>query len=197
MLFRSVNWPYTTPLPINLLFFNAQPTKEKVVTTWETSSELNNNFFTVERSRDGFNFESIGIVQGQGNSTSLHHYEYEDNRPLKGISYYRLRQTDFDGRSTLSRMIAVNFADRRDFQCAAYPNPFTDKVFLNISSSQAGEVRFVLSDEKGKIVNTELRNLCAGFSTYELQTAEIENGIYFLSVESSDNFFHKIGRAHV
>ena len=187
----QVNWPFTNPLPINLLFFNALPSNQKVKLTWETSSELNNNFFTVERSADAISFEQIGVAAGQGNSTVLHAYETEDEKPLTGISYYRLRQTDFDGSSTLSRTVAVQFKCKAQFNCSIFPNPFREKILMTVSSSASGSIRIYLTDAAGKIVREENRTLNAGSSAYELSTNDLERGIYFLTIQSEDNIFHQ------
>ncbi|MEM9982731.1 MAG: hypothetical protein AAF734_09550, partial [Bacteroidota bacterium] len=86
-----------TPLPIELLSFDAKAVSSKEVhLTWQTLTELNNAYFTVERSLDAATWEAIGEVPGAGNSASLLSYLYVDQAPYQGISYYRLKQTDFD-----------------------------------------------------------------------------------------------------
>lgn len=87
------------PLPIELLDFSAAVVRNEtaVLLEWETASEINNHFFTIERSTDGFNWFEIHEQLGAGNSNSLMRYEHLDENPFLGISYYRLKQTDFDG----------------------------------------------------------------------------------------------------
>ena len=87
-----------TPLPISLLDFNVRPVLNQVEITWTTASETNNDFFTVERSQDGREFIPIGVVDGAGNSNTILNYKLMDADPYVGISYYRLKQTDFDGK---------------------------------------------------------------------------------------------------
>ncbi len=103
-------------LPISLLSFTAQAISDNLVETrWATASETNNDYFTVERSVNGFDFENVGFVTGAGNSISTLHYAYADDAPYSGVSYYRLRQTDFDGTFTFSNVVAVQIGEAGDF----------------------------------------------------------------------------------
>lgn len=95
------------PLPIELLWFDANGDKAMVHCSWATASDWNNAFFTVERSADGFHFEPVGQVEGQGDGATLRHYRFTDEAPLPGTSFYRLRQTDHDGTFVHSAVVAV------------------------------------------------------------------------------------------
>ena len=108
------------PLPIELLKFYAELNENVVDLDWVTASELNNDFFTVQRSKDGINFEDIELVEGAGNSSKSHDYESCDRAPVFGLSYYRLRQTDFDGMSTYSEIRTINYEPST---MMIYPNP--------------------------------------------------------------------------
>lgn len=99
----------SNPLPIALLEFNAKPEGTVVRVEWATASERDNALFTVERSRDGVVFETVAHVPGAGTSNTLQNYTEIDPSPLAGLSYYRLRQTDVDGTSTVSNLVAVMF----------------------------------------------------------------------------------------
>lgn len=109
------------PLPVELLSFSATAENEKVNLKWVTASELNNDFFTVQHSIDGVEFTSLGNVAGQGTKQSATTYNYVDESPMAGINYYRLKQTDFDGTSSYSNIIAINL----DLEWLLYPNPAT------------------------------------------------------------------------
>ncbi|MCC6252410.1 MAG: hypothetical protein IT238_08120, partial [Bacteroidia bacterium] len=98
-----------SPLPITLLEFNAQPVIDEVSITWTTASEINNDYFNVERSKDGIHFESIAQIPGAGNSHTILNYKTMDAQPYEGVSYYRLKQTDFDGKFEYSTIKSVNF----------------------------------------------------------------------------------------
>ncbi len=95
------------PLPISLVDFTAKPEGDRVRLDWITASEQDNALFTVERSADASIFEPVLHVPGAGNSVQVLHYTDVDPRPLSGLSYYRLMQTDVDGTSTYSRVVSV------------------------------------------------------------------------------------------
>ena len=89
---------------IELLFFNAKLENNTYVDlTWSTASEINNDYFTIERSQNGVYFQEFDIVEGAGNSTHKINYSLIDRDPFDGISYYRLKQTDYDGKFELDR----------------------------------------------------------------------------------------------
>lgn len=118
-----------SPLPIELLFFNAQLKDNVVDVVWTTASEINNDYFTIEKSKDAETFFEIGRVKGEGNSSAIKNYSFEDEHPLKGISYYRLKQTDFDGHFSYSNIVAVinNFGGD---SYVTYPNPVHDVLYI-------------------------------------------------------------------
>jgi uncharacterized repeat protein (TIGR02543 family) len=91
----------STALPVELVDFTAKVIDENrmVLLEWVTASEINNDYFTLEKSHNGYDWTVLATVEGSGNSTSSIHYNYEDRQPFQGISYYRLKQTDFDGNS--------------------------------------------------------------------------------------------------
>ncbi|MBX2901230.1 MAG: hypothetical protein KF775_16375 [Cyclobacteriaceae bacterium] len=132
------------PLPVELTQFTAQPEGETVKLNWLTASELNNDFFTVQRSADGVEFSSLGMVAGQGTRTTPTAYQFVDETPQAGLNYYRLKQTDFDGTSSYSNIVAVNMA----LEWSVYPNPvgYGKEVTIN----QKGD--YVLVNNLGVIV---------------------------------------------
>ncbi|HSV76459.1 MAG TPA: hypothetical protein VLH37_05450 [Bacteroidales bacterium] len=97
------------PLPIELLSFSVNAGTESVLLNWETATETNNDFFTIERSTDVQNWEILGYVDGAGNSNKPLSYSFTDSQPLEGISYYRLKQTDFDGKYEYFGPVAAQF----------------------------------------------------------------------------------------
>lgn len=107
-------------LPVELLHFIATPESEQVALQWATATELNNAGFHVERSSDGERYDAILEVEGMGTTQQVTHYAVIDRAPLPGLSYYRLRQTDFDGTETWSGTVAVEMSTSR---LVAFPNP--------------------------------------------------------------------------
>lgn len=138
----------TSTLPIELLEFTAEPAGNEVRTKWVTATEQNNDYFVVERTQDGVTFESIGTVDGAGNSAFAHSYELFDPDPLEGVSYYRLKQVDFNGIYTYSPFAAVTFTHH--IETSVYPNPSSDGVFtfLQNDHSTTNEVAVFSADLK-------------------------------------------------
>lgn len=141
---------FANPLPVELVSFSVVPIENVVSLRWTTASELNNDFFTVQRSVNGVEFSGITEVTGAGTTAATTHYEYIDQSPLQGISYYRLKQTDFDGTTAFSEIIRI---DRdRPLVLIMYPNPvklshavrlsfISDFIVLNSLGQQVMEVK--------------------------------------------------------
>jgi len=110
----TINTPQT-PLPIELVTFNATPCNNNVCLDWSTATETNNDFFTIEKSQDGINFITVVQMNGSGNSITSHSYTAVDDNPYSGVSYYRLKQTDYNGHITYSQIRMVDFVLSSDF----------------------------------------------------------------------------------
>jgi Secretion system C-terminal sorting domain len=149
---------FGTPLPITLISFKAQIENTSVKLTWETSAEINNDFFTIERSENGLEYENIGEIPGSGNSNSIKEYDFYDDGPIQGTSYYRLKQTDFDGKFEYVDLIAVNFNQNDEGICTLhiYPNPCVGSCTIDLKDCPLADnqVDVELYDTFGKkIVN--------------------------------------------
>lgn len=118
-------------LPIELVNFGATVSEKNVEFFWTTASEDGNDYFTLERSETGTDFEAIAKVKGAGYSKELKHYKYTDENPKGQLLYYRLKQTDFDGKSKCYKIIPVELQVEKN-QFMVYPNPTVNgKLFLN------------------------------------------------------------------
>ena len=102
----------TTPLPITLISFTASVIDGEVILKWSTSAEINNDYFTIQRSKADFGWENIQKIPGSGTSGSVKYYSTHDPSPLQGVSYYRLLQTDIDGRQSYSYVVSVNLGNK-------------------------------------------------------------------------------------
>jgi hypothetical protein len=119
------------PLPVELISFTAQSVNESVKLNWVTASELNNDFFTLQRSVNGIEFESITEIDGAGTKQTRTDYEYVDTTPLPNLSYYRLKQTDFDKKSSYSKVVAVNVS--LSGELSMHPNPVSNDTPLTFN----------------------------------------------------------------
>jgi fibronectin-binding autotransporter adhesin len=182
-----------TILPISLLGFTAEGEELKVHLKWMTATETNNDYFTVERSFDGINFEPINTVKGAGNSTRLLSYSYFDNLPLVGINYYRLKQTDFDGKYSYSP-IAATGKNENNF-AAIFPNPTSGTFSVQLNLQTENEVLIVMQDILGREVYASKVNVDPSGSSIVTITPneDIPSGIYYVIASSNDKISkHKL-----
>ncbi|MEO5643478.1 MAG: T9SS type A sorting domain-containing protein [Bacteroidia bacterium] len=169
----------TSTLPIELLEFTAAPEGQDVITQWVTATETNNDYFLVERSINGSTFETAGRVDGAGNSTQLLSYQFKDEHPYTGTSYYRLKQVDYNGGFSYSQVVPVTFAP--ETISAVYPNPSCDGVFTFVQGSVAvNEVAIFSADLK--LIKTV--QLAAGEKPI-VSIQDAADGIYFLIYEEA------------
>jgi len=171
-----------TPLPIELLFFDATCDNEVLKILWVTASEINNNYFTLERSEDAINFEPIATIKGAGNSSQILHYQYIDNEALYGVSYYRLKQTDFDGAYEYFNIIAVNCNDEINGYVNIYPNPVFHKLIIEIEGYNE-ILNFEIVNAIGVVVyNGSLVN------KIEVNTTSFSSGIYLIKIKNGNSY---------
>lgn len=139
-----------TALPVELIDFTATASEDKVLLHWTTLSERNNDYFAIERSRDGIQFETIMIVDGAGNSSIPITYAEVDTEPVvDALSYYRLKQIDFDGTVSYSGVRSV-FLTRKE-EVLIYPNPVQDDLHVSLHSSQLGMHQLQIFDMLGRL----------------------------------------------
>ncbi len=145
---------YVIPLPVTLTSFEANCNNGNVQLNWGTQSEINNDFFTIERSLDGVNFESVGTTEGNGNSSTPINYSWTDDNPLNGTVYYRLKQTDFDGQFEYHGVRSITCSKGSDF--SIYPNPFKNSFKLQLSDNSISQsLNVEVIDCLGRQVHTQ------------------------------------------
>ena len=166
-------------LPIELLSFTLIPKKEgQVIVKWETLTETNNDFFTLERSRDAKSWEAFAVVNGAGNSVEIKTYKYIDREPFLGTSYYRLRQTDFDGKSTTSSILDMYIKPNWDSPLRVFPNP--TKGLLTLEGIPDEIETYSFYDLQGREVTAEVKLLEIGTYQTQLDLSQLKKGIYIL-----------------
>jgi hypothetical protein len=173
-----------TPLPVKLTSFTAKVIDNSIINLdWITASEINNDFFTIERSKDGFTFEVVGIVDGAGNSSMVNDYLMVDDNPYKGTSYYRLAQTDYDGTTVGSDLVAV-IVESSFGGLNVYPNPVEGLGYLTFNSNSDDIAVITIYDVTGKIIVVENYGAIRGDNKIELPTTDLPQGMYFITISN-------------
>ncbi|UPT66420.1 MAG: T9SS type A sorting domain-containing protein [Sphingobacteriales bacterium JAD_PAG50586_3] len=170
----------TNPLPVELVSFKGNCNANTVTITWETATETNNDYFTIQRSRNLIEYEDVAIVQGSGNSNTLKAYSVTDENPLTGTSYYRLLQTDFNGEYEVFNSIAVGCADNGIATITVYPNPATSVLNIQVNNGATGKGFITLYNQLGQRVITEGISTSVGINTYTINTDNLPAGQYFV-----------------
>lgn len=170
-------------LPIKLIDFTAELVEDKVELEWTTVTEINNDYFTVEKSKDGFVYEEIGIVEGAGNSNTMLKYNLLDRHPLNGISYYRLKQTDYDGSSWYSEVLAVKIESGFE-DAQIYPNPVKEHGVLHFYSKDEREIDLKIFDVTGREVFSETILPSKGDNKFVFDINSFKSGMYFVHLNN-------------
>jgi hypothetical protein len=170
-----------TSLPIELLSFDAQLENKATHLTWETASERNNDFFAVERSPNGIDWDVLELIDGAGSSAELLSYETYDNYPLKVISYYRLKQTDFDGKARYSAIKSISNTE----DLMVLPNP-GNGIFYVSGLSERKENQVLVMDVTGKTI----ANYKTEDAMLQMNLEDHPAGIYYVKV--NEEFTMKI-----
>lgn len=139
-----------TPLPIELIDFTATLHDNKVDLNWSTASEKNNNYFTVERSENGLDFEPLSKIKGAVNSKTRLNYSEIDQHPLPATSYYRLKQTDFNGKVTSFEPVTVKNEAPTEDQLIVSPNPSRGSFTITYKNIKTDNTLIVIRDMAGK-----------------------------------------------
>lgn len=146
-----------SPLPVELRTFQAYSEQKQVKLYWQTASELNNDYFNIERSSDGKNFETIGKIKGKGTTMTINNYTFSDQNPLNGINYYRLKQVDWNDNFEYSP-IAVIQINSTESELKIYPNPANDFIKIELPKSWSDDVSIQIFDVAGQLVYHEKSN---------------------------------------
>jgi len=170
-------------LPVELIDFSARvENKIKVKLEWVTASEINNDFFIVQRSKDGREWESLIKKKGAGTTTSTTYYYHFDHSPHKGTSYYRLKQYDLNGDFTYSDVRMVKIDGIKNI--LLYPNPSQGIVNLNISSTEKNAALLYIFDSNGRLVYQKDLSINKGDFIYNTDLSFLNSGFYFIKIFS-------------
>lgn len=169
-------------LPVELLTFTVEKRNQEVILNWQSLTETNNDYFEIQRRINGAPFETIGRLDGQGNSTEPEYYQFID-KPDKGLIYYRLKQIDFDGEVAYSETRQVEFWDLPEQDFMFYPNPSSAKdIHLWYYVSQGEELDFSIYDVSGRLILRQSRFVEPGNNRLKLDFSILTSGVYFVKI---------------
>ncbi len=188
LTFGSLLVDPTNPLPIDLVSFTAELRGSVVDLTWTTASELNNAYFTVEKSQDAVTFKKVVAVTGKGNSTSEMAYTATDYTPYFGFSYYRLKQTDFDGTYAYSDLVIVQ--NDKVMESSVFPNPVDGNSFnLRMNGVEGQTVLVTLYNSMGAQVYARPIVQKTGAMTATITIPKLKPGLYIVVGRTNQDIF--------
>ena len=168
------------PLPITLLNFNAVPTGVNVLVKWTTINEINNDFFTVEKSLDGKNWTVLGTVKGAGNTNVTSDYALIDFAPVEGIQYYRLKQTDLDGKGSLSGIVPVRFSSEASTTIVLFPQPAGNVLNVSVQNNENENASMTVYSAMGQKM-IEMNSLSG--TMFQIDLSSLSSGVYYLEFD--------------
>ena len=178
----------STALPVTLIDFNAEKEEENVVVNWTTGAEINNDYFTLERSTNGEDFEKIATISGKGNSSALSEYQFIDENAPKGTVFYKLKQTDYDGTTVAFDMKAVDMGKEKS-TASLFPNPCTDCNYIDISGESRNIKQVSITDNLGNNVLDEVLVSYAPGSAMRINfTNPLAPGMYMVKVNHENTW---------
>ncbi|PZR35219.1 MAG: hypothetical protein DI538_15550 [Azospira oryzae] len=174
------------PLPVTLIGFSYSLTNNGIALKWSTATELNFDYFNVQRSLDGRKFETIAQVKGNGTTTTRHDYSYFDSNPIAGTSYYRLQSVDFDKYTETFNVIAVSLEATPDV--VLFPIPVVDShLYLQLNFAPKEEIAVTIYSATG-IEKT--RAFIKASETNAQLNVSLDPGVYIVKMSSID--FNKV-----
>jgi hypothetical protein len=184
---------HVNPLPVELITFDAVCFEHSVKLSWATATEMNNNFFTIERSCDGGNnFTALANIPGAGNSTVIKQYSLTDYDFPGGTCYYRLSQTDFNGKKTVFSPIAANCNLNSGFNLVSIlPNPADDEMNVLFTIDSNDKVYLYITDMLGQQLFEKNIKPDIGLNKIELDVRDFAAGIYFVKLSNGTKTFMK------
>jgi hypothetical protein len=179
----------SNPLPVELTSFTAKKKESHIILQWTTSTEINNDRFEIERSFDGESFTQIGSITGNGNTNQVISYQFTDRLPLMGISFYRLKQVDYDGAFEYSSTITVQIEDEFGLNVIIAPNPTTrNNIQIGVQASGNQPIHISLIDLSGKVLYArfyEVDQISGFIKVHPMEV--IKSGLYILKVSQGDS----------
>ncbi|MFK7807580.1 MAG: T9SS type A sorting domain-containing protein [Saprospiraceae bacterium] len=170
------------PLPVELVRFDAYLDQDKVVIEWLTATEENNDYFEVQHSSDGRNFQPLAKVRGMGTTDLTQHYQYVDTKPSRGNNYYRLKQVDFDGKFEI---LDINVVKLQSLDAVSvYPSQVFDVITLELSEVSSEDIDIEIFSSAGILMKKGV--LKTNEYKISFEVSELPSGPYFIRYVNED-----------
>jgi hypothetical protein len=171
---------FNSALPVLFTLFNGRCEGNGILISWRTAQEVNSSHFNIERSSDGINWATIATLPAAGNSNIERNYSFMDNNPGTQ-TYYRIAQYDIDGKIQYTGIIRIACGNTDFFN--VWPNPVTELVFVNITTTSPAPVNIKIYDNKGALIKTLQANLLPGNNQVPVAMKNLPAGMYQLIAE--------------
>lgn len=172
------------PLPVELISFEANCSNTFVNLDWITASETNNDYFIIEKSNDGINFETIGYEEGMGTINTNSNYHFIDYKPFVGINYYRLKQVDFNGDFAYSDVVVVNYCTTTAITHLSVSQTSSEVVVNACATVTNGTALLRIFDLSGKLIlENDITNEIISNSTVQISKSGLNTGLFIVSLQ--------------
>lgn len=187
------NWNVIV-LPVEFEDFNVRCVNNLPECHWNTVSEINNHYFTIERSSDGINYNIAGYVSGNGTVSSPSQYSFTDKNAPEGALYYRLKQTDYDGSTVVLKTVALTLYNCKSAVSSlnTYPNPVNSSLHIDVHLNNDSKTEACIYDLSGRTVLTVFSDfLDSGFHQLHADMKDLSPGIYYLKASIGNEIINQ------
>ena len=173
-------------LPVELLSFTTVSTGDVVILNWKTASEINNDYFAIEKSMDGINWDFVIQIAGAGNSDNQLSYTHIDYEGCQGYCYYRLTQVDFDGAQKAYKSTVVNSEAEAAYNILVTPNPIKTEAHITCQFPEDGIYNFSIISITGQTVYKAKIMGVKGYNNFNCPTEQHLPGIYYYMIRDAN-----------
>jgi hypothetical protein len=183
----NITLQYTAALPVTWISFDGNRVNNNVFLNWKTATEINNDYFEIQRSINGVSFSPIGTVKGNGNSNEIKSFAFTDKKSYQGTAFYRIKQVDYDGAFLYSKTITIGYNDSVDEVFGLQTNLVLSTLNANINSSYQNSCFVEIKDVLGKTITSQFLSVSKGDNTFQYNVSSYKSGVYFFILKDKSN----------
>jgi hypothetical protein len=186
----AIGYTNNAPLPVTLISYQVNCIEDNAsIISWSTASENNSSYFQLEKSRNGINWYILSEIAAAGNSTTKIDYEFFDLEKFSGVSYYRLKQFDFDGKSEILDIVSNNCGNSDISESIKiYPNPSIEKFYIDFNNlTSEKNLAITITDLTGKLIYYVIENCEKGYNNFSIEGLNATPGVYFVEVKIGES----------